>query len=96
MRWWFLILCCLRPAFAAPLLPTCGPGLDGQVSESGCRCRDEQASLLSAQPAGWRWSCDLLRGGSSGASSLDSSQVPQASMPDAVWAQPEREFNPAY
>ncbi len=48
---------------AAPLLPRCGPELDGQVTESGCRCRHEQASLLSAEPAGWRWNCDLLRGG---------------------------------
>ncbi len=63
MRWLLIVLCCMEPALAAPLLPRCGPELDGQVTESGCRCRHEQASQLSAEPAGWRWSCDLLRGG---------------------------------
>ena len=49
-------------ALAQPFLPACGPWLGDQVSHSGCTCRHEAASQLSASPAGWRWTCDLLRG----------------------------------
>jgi hypothetical protein len=58
------IALCLS-AFAAwtqPLLPTCGPALDGQVSEGGCVCAYDRGGVLTGRAAGWRWTCDLLRG----------------------------------
>ena len=55
---------CLAGFAAAtqPMLPRCTAALDGQVSEGGCSCAYDRGGQLSARPAGWRWSCDLLRG----------------------------------
>ena len=64
-------------ALAQPFLPSCGPWLGEQISHSGCTCRHEAASQLSASPAGWRWSCDLLRGSDTPPASADSPGRPQ-------------------
>ena len=45
-----------------PLMPRCSPSFDGQVSEAGCICRHDSGGQLTGRSAGWRWSCDLLRG----------------------------------
>ena len=56
------ILLTASAALASPLLPPCGPGLDGQVASGGCECGYDRGGLLAGRAAGWRWSCDLLRG----------------------------------
>ncbi len=49
-------------AATQPMLPRCNAGLDGQVSEGGCRCDFDRGGQLTGRSAGWRWTCDLLRG----------------------------------
>ncbi len=48
---------------AQPLLPQCVPELDGQVATNGCLCHHDAGGILTGRQPGWRWSCDLLRGG---------------------------------
>ena len=55
---------CLTGFAAAtqPMLPRCGADLAGQVSEGGCSCSYDRGGQLTGRTAGWRWTCDLLRG----------------------------------
>ncbi len=58
------IALCLTGFAAAtqPMLPRCTAALDGEVSEGGCRCDYDRGGQLTGHAAGWRWTCDLLRG----------------------------------
>ncbi len=59
-----IVALCLTGFAAAtqPLLPRCSAALDGQVSEGGCSCEYDRGGQLTGHAAGWRWTCDLLRG----------------------------------
>ena len=55
------LLCLAAPVVAQPAMPRCGPALEGEAW-SNCTCGYDRGGLLAARPAGWRWTCDLLRG----------------------------------
>jgi hypothetical protein len=44
------------------VLAPCVSALDGVVGADGCTCGYQPGTALAAHAAGWRWTCDLLRG----------------------------------
>ncbi len=57
----FLLQLAAAAAAAQPAMPRCGPALEGQPW-SNCTCGYDGGGSITAHAAGWRWTCDLLRG----------------------------------
>jgi hypothetical protein len=82
-----LVLCLAgAAAMAQPLLPRCGPGLDGQVSQGGCTCAFDHGGSMTGRAPGWRWSCDLLRGPGAITPVPSAGDPPQGLPPGFVYA----------
>jgi hypothetical protein len=44
------------------VLAPCASALDGVMAADGCTCGYQPGTAMAARAAGWRWTCDLLRG----------------------------------